>query len=125
MTEQHTAVDMAPIGTSDILAVAVVKDGMVEQVIQHQRRPYHLHKPRMFLYEGRAGETYILPECNKALKIDKISECSISVSFPATGDNYGIAPNTEVIHFDPRKHSELIKRIPRVKPEKKKEGEEE
>jgi hypothetical protein len=75
----------------------------------------------MFLYEGRVGEKYVLPECNKVLEIDGISECSISVSFPATGDNYGIAPNTEVIPFDPTKHSELIKRIPRIKPEKKKE----
>jgi len=97
---------------------------VVEAVYEEQqpqlryKRPYRLSHGRQFLCEGAVGEKYMIPDCNCVVEIKDIGPGSISVYFPATGVTYGISRNTEVISFNPVKHAELLKRIPKVKADK-------
>jgi hypothetical protein len=81
-------------------------------------RPYALPKGVFFLYEGKVGEMYVIPECNKVVKILGVGWGTIDVAYPATGSTTGISPNTEVIPYDPAKHAELVKKVARPKAEK-------
>lgn len=133
MDELHVGVDLAGEGTSDSTVVTEVVNGDVVEFVAvsteseaaaviRRNRPYRLHRGRMFLYEGRVGERYMIADCNKVVQINNIGMGSVSVTFPSTGVTYGIALNTEVIPFDPVKHADLVKRIPKVKAEEETEA---
>lgn len=93
----------------------------VEPVVEHDappKRPYKLASGRLFLYEGRVGEMYVISECARAVRIESVGWGTVNVFSPATGTTTGIAPNTEVIPYDPAKHAEFVKKIPKIKIEK-------
>jgi len=66
-----------------------------------------LYKPSeglMFLKDGKIGEKYVVAE--KVYEIVRISEFSIRVKIGSK--LVYVAPNAEVVPFDPKKHAELL-----------------
>ena len=90
-----------------VIPVVVSREAKhVPEVVVHKEDDYKPVEGRMFLKDGKVGERYVVGD--KVYEVLRISDMSVRVKIGNIAKPDYIAPLSEVVPFDPKKHAHLL-----------------